>query len=317
VSSVVQFAYDALGRRIAKQINGIETHYLLDGVNVRQEYDGSGNLIAANTHAGLDNLLVRDDYTSGGSCYVQSDGLGSTVALSDGSGNIIERYRYSAFGKLEVLNPDFTSKSGNTPLLPCTYTGREWEPEMGMYFYRARYYDPVMGRFTSKDMIGLAGRDINLYSYCRNNPLNYIDSTGLAYFALRPLGRWPWIPIGSHNPIYDCLNTELSHEQIFFEDKLGGNIGFTKDESYGIWGTFGIGPAVPHHETDPAQIAKYRITRKGYNDEILRQAVLNIGLPEYNYQLLWFGFGSKFNCQDWAERVRKEYDRLVKKQSMK
>jgi len=174
-----EYAYDALGRRIAKRVNGMETHYLLDGANVRLEFDGSGSLIGANTHAGLDNLLVRDDYSISSSYYLQQDGLGSTIALSDSSGNVVERYRYSSFGKLDVLNPDFTPKSTDTPLLPYTYTGREWEPETGMYFYRARFYDPGLGRFLSQDPIDLLGGDVNFYTYCANNPLNLIDLFGL------------------------------------------------------------------------------------------------------------------------------------------
>jgi RHS repeat-associated protein len=50
-----------------------------------------------------------------------------------------------------------------------TYTGREWDKETGLYYYRARYYDPMEGRFISKDPISFAGGDVNLYGYVRNN----------------------------------------------------------------------------------------------------------------------------------------------------
>ena len=62
---------------------------------------------------------------------------------------------------------------------PFTFTGREWDKETGLYYYRARYYDAKVGRFVSKDPIGLAGGDINLYSYVGNNPVNFVDPWGL------------------------------------------------------------------------------------------------------------------------------------------
>jgi len=59
-----------------------------------------------------------------------------------------------------------------------TFTGREWDKETGLYYYRARYYDPMEGRFISKDPIGFSG-GINLYSYTAENPINYTDPFGL------------------------------------------------------------------------------------------------------------------------------------------
>lgn len=58
-------------------------------------------------------------------------------------------------------------------------TGREWDKETGLYYYRARYYDPMEGRFISKDPIGFRGGDANLYGYVRNNPTNLTDPSGM------------------------------------------------------------------------------------------------------------------------------------------
>ena len=92
-----------------------------------------------------------------------------------------------------------------------------------------RYYDPKIGRYISSDPIGLAG-GLNTYVYVANNPLRFIDPFGLAYFAKRPLTGSPWLGFGSCNPIDDWLNTEISHEQLFFEDgKSPSNIGFFDD----------------------------------------------------------------------------------------
>ena len=59
-----------------------------------------------------------------------------------------------------------------------TYTGREWDKETGLYYYRHRYYDPMEGRFISKDPISFKGGDVNLYGYVQNNPVNYKDPKG-------------------------------------------------------------------------------------------------------------------------------------------
>jgi RHS repeat-associated protein len=175
-SANINYAYDASGRRIARSVNGVMTRYILDVQNVRLELDGTNTLSAANTHAGLDRLLVRD--TNAGAQFLQTDGLGSTIALTGVIGNVLERYRYSAYGKLEVLNPDFTAKTGNQPLLAYTYTGREWEFEAKLYFNRARFYDPDAGRWISRDPIGEEG-GLNLYGYVLENPVNVKDSLGL------------------------------------------------------------------------------------------------------------------------------------------
>lgn len=139
-----------------------------------------------------------------------------------------------------------------------------------------------------------------------------MDPWGLAYFAKKALGDGPWIPGASNNPIDDYLNTEISHEQIFFEDKIGGNIGFTKDDRYGVMGLFGVAQGVLWEDTNPKG---YRKTRTGFDDILLRKAIENVLLRPY--QLLWIGKGKKFNCQDWAEEVRKEYERLKKEKGIK
>jgi len=69
-----------------------------------------------------------------------------------------------------------SSLTGN----PFMFTGREYDSETGLYFYRARYYDPAIGRFISEDPIGFEGGDLNLYAYVRNNPVNFSDPTGEA-----------------------------------------------------------------------------------------------------------------------------------------
>ena len=121
---------------------------------------------------------MRQDYTVGKIYWAHTDHLGSVEAVTDAFGSVIERYRYSSFGQLFVLAQDFTLLAA-VPKLPFTYTGREWEQEVGMYYYRARFMDPRLGRFLSQDPLGFLSGDYNLRAYVGNNPISFIDILGL------------------------------------------------------------------------------------------------------------------------------------------
>lgn len=177
------------------------------------------------------------------------------------------------------------------------FAGYWYDKETGLYNCRARYYDPKSGRFISADPIGF-GAGINFYSYCNNNPVNYIDPLGLAYFALRPLQNFIWIPGISHNPLDDAFNTEVAHEQIFFEDgKKPSNIGF-----------FGENGGILKEETNPTG---YRKTKTGYDDCVMRKAVAKV--PPRTFSLLGKpGPTEKYNCQDWCSDVRRQYRKLIR-----
>jgi RHS repeat-associated protein len=178
------FSYDPLGRRIGKKttgtagpLNGTDTHtYLYDGPNILLE-DRDTNILGADFSGttrylhgpGIDEPLSLT--RNGATWYYHSDGLGSIVALSNNHGIAAEKYGYDAFGNRK---PGIHLISQ-----PYTYTGREWDKETGLYYYRARYYDPSVGRFISKDPIGFAGGDVNLYGYVSNNPVNWVDPWGL------------------------------------------------------------------------------------------------------------------------------------------
>lgn len=163
-SGAATFAYDALGRRIGKTIASANTNFLYDGVDPVQELNGTtptANLLTG----GIDERFTRTD-ASGTLNYI-TDALGSTVALTDTSGNSQVQYSYDPYGGMNA-----TGSTTNS----YTYTGREFDG-LGLYYYRARYYDPATGRFISEDPIGFAG-GINKYAYAEDSPTNFIDPVG-------------------------------------------------------------------------------------------------------------------------------------------
>ena len=93
------------------------------------------------------------------------------VARLDRFEDVIRAYVYDAYGGI-------TQETG-TLANPFTYTGREFDVENGLYFYRARYYDAMSGRFLSTDPLGFSAGDSNLYRYVFNNPINLTDPLGL------------------------------------------------------------------------------------------------------------------------------------------
>jgi RHS repeat-associated protein len=110
--------------------------------------------------------------------YYHYDGLGSAVALSNSSGQIVEKYRYNAFGQSTILSPSDEPRETSDVGNPYGFTGEQQFNEAdNLVFLRARYYNPRIGRFISRDPIGYKG-GLNLYTYCRNNPINYTDPKG-------------------------------------------------------------------------------------------------------------------------------------------
>ncbi len=166
ISKTASFAYDAFGRRQSKTIGRTTTAFLYDGLNPIQELSGSTPTANLLTGFGFDQAYTRT--TSAGARHFLSDALGSTVALSDGAGALQTQYTYEPFGN--------TTTSGPANDNSYQYTGRE-NDGTGLYYYRARYYNPVWQRFIAEDPIGLRG-PINLYAYADGNPVIFVDPLG-------------------------------------------------------------------------------------------------------------------------------------------
>jgi RHS repeat-associated protein len=180
----VSLQYDAVGRR-AKNAAGIS--FLYNGVDAVQEL--SGTTVTANLlGGGVDEFFTRSD--SSGMLTPLTDALGSVMGLLDASGNLTTQYAYDPFGN--------TTVSGAAHANPSQYTGRENELN-GLYFYRNRYYSPVLHRFVNQDPMGFAGSGPNLYAYTNNSPTNLVDPFGLQ-------GEW-WNPHGYDFSHYNPWDT--------------------------------------------------------------------------------------------------------------
>jgi RHS repeat-associated protein len=172
-TTTVAYAYDGLGRRTKKTVNGALTQWLHNGDQLYAEYGSSWTQPTARwSSAGLDQPVLRGqvngDGSDGTAQYALADGLGSVIALANSADATVANQRFDAWGNK-------TASSGTIP--NYGYTGREPD-ETGLIFYRARYYHPGIGRFASRDPSGLQG-GINPYAYVGNNPVMRVDPTGM------------------------------------------------------------------------------------------------------------------------------------------
>jgi len=154
--------YDAFGRRIQ---NLAGTSLLYDGLNSVEEISGS-TVTATLLSGGLDEIFTRSD--DSGVFSQLRDGLGSTIALTDANGTLANAYAYEPYG--------VTSSNGTANSNAFQYTGRENDANV-LYYYRARYYNPNLGRFISQDPIGVRAGP-NLYAYAVDAPTEFVDPRG-------------------------------------------------------------------------------------------------------------------------------------------
>ncbi|MCM2268198.1 MAG: hypothetical protein NDI60_10550 [Elusimicrobiales bacterium] len=202
----LQYKYDPLGRRIGKSVDGSPTQYIYDNEDIIAMLDGEGKVLQTFTHGpGIDEPLVMTK-ADGADYYYHADGLGSIVALTGDNAQLVETCAYKAYGQPKLKNAKgeelTASVVGNTYL----FTARELDSESGLYYYRARYYDPARGAFTQEDPIGFEGNDSSLYLYGYGNPNLFIDPYG-------ETSIYNWLYWNWHGPI---LVTEIEGKNTTF-----------------------------------------------------------------------------------------------------
>ena len=167
----VTYTYDAQNNRIGEDVNGTQTWTVYDGRNPYADFNGSGTLQERYLYGkAVDEILARTS-SGGTTAWYLTDRLGSVRDIVNTSGAVIDHIVYDSYGNV-------TSETNASNGDRFKYTGREYDAVTGLYYYRARYYSPWVGRFTQRDPMGFAARDPNLYRYASDGPPNATDPTG-------------------------------------------------------------------------------------------------------------------------------------------
>jgi RHS repeat-associated protein len=204
VTGTHTYTYDALGRRVSKNVGGNTTVFVSDGMQEIAEYVNGAFSQSYVYGSYIDEPLLKTD-SAGNKIYYHANNLFSIAALTDNAGTVVERYKYDPYGKATVLAADgitvrLNSLHGNR----VGHTGRTKDDETGLMYYRIRQYSPELGRFISGDMwrknckgnhtpckpsAGDGYPDgYNRYFYVAGRPLSGLDPFGLCDAAQN---HWP------------------------------------------------------------------------------------------------------------------------------
>jgi len=180
-----RFKHDVFGRRIWTSNATEVVWHVYDGAECVADLDATGGLRRAYLWGpGIDNMLAMAAYgtpTSAPSVYHPiKDQLGTVRAMVDATGtNVVEAYRFDAWGRVTVHNAVGAELPASSIGNRYLFQGREYSWASGLYSFRARWYDPVTGRWLSNDPISVAG-GLNQYAFCANRPVMATDPRGLA-----------------------------------------------------------------------------------------------------------------------------------------
>jgi RHS repeat-associated protein len=201
-SNFMWFGYDPLGRCVKRWMSDSgdvysnpATYFNYDGWNLLQDGNNAWGPARFYVHGNrMDEIVWSYNTSTGDQAFHHYDARGHCTLVTDSSGNILEQYEYDAFGQ-----PYFYDAGGNSigaydaqgrwagySLFGnrFLFTGREWLSDVKLYDYRARMYQPELGRFLQPDPKQFAAGDYNLYRYCHNDPVNRTDPTGLQTFMI-------------------------------------------------------------------------------------------------------------------------------------
>ena len=277
VTETADYQYDVFDRRTGKAVDedgdgdvDRSEQYVYDGNHLLLQFDGTGNLEHRYLHGPLvDQVLADERVLSAGNevDWLLADAQGTIrdVARYDavlGTTSIVDHLLYDSFGQLADQSDPLAE-----PMFQ--YTGREWDAEAGLYYYRARWYDAETGRFVGEDPLSFAAGDTNLSRYVGNNPTNFTDPSGM-------LAWWPddSPPISERDrgyayytdaipyPIAEVYNWDTDRWDIYYLH--ANDLWYVSGGTDGVtWDQLGVGPrpAVPvrSRTAQPASLPGQRI----------------------------------------------------------
>ena len=225
------FAYNGAGRRVSKG-------------NITFTYDSEGRLLKQSNGLEFiyDNSGVIGVKYNNAQYFYRRDAQGNIIAIIDNNGNIVVQYNYDAWGNHKVLNAsgiEIVTVNDIGNLNPFRYRGYYYDTETGLYYLQTRYYDPVVGRFISRDSVEYADPEsingINLYAYCGNNPVMHSDPYGTTEW-------WEWLIAGFIviGLVVGSVLTGGAVAAVFAGAAIGGAISYGTQAISGTlnWGQF-------------------------------------------------------------------------------
>jgi RHS repeat-associated protein len=201
---VIEYVHDPLGRRIAKKVDGVTVEkYLWEGLTrLLAVYDGSGALLMRFEYA-LGRTPISM-VSAGATYYFGYDQVGSLRAVSNASGTLVKKVDYDSFGNI-------VGDTAPTFKVPFGFAGGLHDRDTGLVRFGYRDYDPDVGRWTAKDPIGFEGGDTDLYGYCLNDPVNWVD----------PFGLWTFKEGVTDEGLAQAIETIEEKVDAAFQDKAG------------------------------------------------------------------------------------------------
>ena len=299
-NGVVTNSYDYEGRLVKQFLPDVVRYCVFDRWNliyekivrsdstiVETQYfwgpDRSGTLDQACGVGGLVAVSINGVFYF--PCYGPNSEIAAYVSES---GAVVASYAYGSFGEVDFFSGPMVDR------FSFRFMTKRYDTALGLYDFGARWYSPVLHRWLNRDPIAEHG-GLNIYAFCRNDPVNNYDKDGCAYFAYRPLDNVITKKLGIRLRALGDRNWVLAHEQLFFED--GGtpvNIGYfdtseTRQDEFSF-------------------LNQYVKLPGKYDDCVMREAVKNVRPKPYRL----FALGkSQYNCQNYAEELRREYFRLL------
>lgn len=188
------FVYDPMHRQSQKTVGSTKTRYIYSGWQRIADYDGTAGTLQTRYvyGSGMDEPLIQ--VTSAGVLtFLHHDKMGSIVGVSSNAGAIANKNKFGPFGEISTL-------AGTT----FGFTGQRYDSELGLYYFKRRYYSPKLGRFLQPDPVGYTGLQFNLYSYVGSSPLKFSDPYGL---------QRCWQP-GTRDPVDSYIPWYLNPNQL-------------------------------------------------------------------------------------------------------